>query len=166
MDTKEKTKINMAPPWIQYLNKLKALFEKDPNVKLDFDDERQELKIFVTGTDKAIALGELLPETKEFGGYTLYITVIPANLGTAKSDLILRALEGNKAFNYSRTVQGPMSNPMTFVVFQKKVVQYYIDDLGDLYGLRSTLYEDLANEVFEDHEGVFFCTDIEAEISG
>lgn len=156
-------KIEMASPWVQYVNALTAMFDQDPNIKIIYNEDVNEVKLLVTGTDKANALEALLPRKKEFGNVTLHITVVPANLKATKSVLIQQALEGNPAFAYSETYQGPMSNPMTFVVFNKEVVQYYNDNLGDIHGLRSTLYETLANEIFEDHEGVFFCTDVDED---
>jgi hypothetical protein len=49
------------------------------------------------------------------------------------------------------------------VVFVPEVVQYYTDNLGDINGFRTTLYQELAKELFGDSElsrGVYFCTDI------
>ena len=151
----------MSTPWVQYVNVLKALFEKDPDIKFIYDNDKLSLKIIVVGTDKADALDALLPHEKAFGNVVLNITVVPANIEKTRSTLILQALKGNPVFDYSETIQGPMSNPMTYVVFKKEVVQYYNDNLGDIHGIRSTLYQDLANEIFEDHEGVFFCTNVD-----
>lgn len=52
-------------------------------------------------------------------------------------------------------------NSFTYVVFEKEVVQYWNDNLADYNGLTSTLYQDLAKEIFEDAnlDGVYFCTD-------
>lgn len=151
--------VKMSSPWIQYKNLITAMFGEDPDIKINYDDDRKELKLLVTGTDKANALDALLPKQKEFGNVTMTVTVVPANLETTKATLIQQALDGNPVFKYSETIQGPMSNPMTFIVFKKEVVQYFNDNLGDIHGLRSSLYEQLAEEIFDDHEGVLFCTD-------
>ena len=50
---------------------------------------------------------------------------------------------------------------MTYVVFKKEVVQYFNDSLGDIHGVCSTLMQDIAKDIFEDTEGVYFCTDTE-----
>ena len=34
------------------------------------------------------------------------------------------------------------------------------DDLSDAHGICSTLYQDLAKEVFGESEGIFFCTEV------
>jgi len=36
--------------------------------------------------------------------------------------------------------------------------------LNDIYGNTSTLYQDIAAEVFEDQPGIFYCTDIEGKV--
>ena len=43
-------------------------------------------------------------------------------------------------------------------VFAKEVVQYWNDSLSDPYGKVSTLYQDIAKDIFEDTDGVMFCT--------
>ena len=55
-------------------------------------------------------------------------------------------------------------NPITYVVFVNEVVQYFNDDLGDVYGQCSTLYQEIAKDVFGETEGVFFCTDVEEPV--
>lgn len=44
------------------------------------------------------------------------------------------------------------------MLFKKEVVQYFTDNLGDYNGYRSTLYENIARDIFGDIVGVFFCT--------
>ena len=50
-------------------------------------------------------------------------------------------------------------NDFNFVVFVPEVVQFYNDDLGDINGLCSTLYQDLAKDLFGEEAGIYFCTD-------
>ena len=52
-----------------------------------------------------------------------------------------------------------MTNPLTYVVLKKEVVQFFNDNLNDIHGLETTLYQTIAKDVF-DGTGVFFCTDI------
>ena len=88
------------------------------------------------------------------------IVIIPSNDNVTKSDLIKAALAGNPIVSYVEHIE-VLSNPIDYIVFEKEVVQYFNDNLGDIHGVESTLYEDLAREVFEEHDGVFFCTDID-----
>lgn len=151
----------LSPPWVKFYRELEALFEGDPGVRLSFDEDTYEIKIYVEGAIKAEALTTLLPVEKTFGNVTVKVTVIPANL--TKDDklaLYKAAFEGNPAFSYATKISGIMVSDMNFVVFQNKVVQFFNDDLGDLNGLCSTLYQEIAKDVFEDQTGVFFCTEV------
>ena len=59
---------------------------------------------------------------------------------------------------YSVTIEGIMTNPITYVIFKKEVVQYYNDSLADAHGMCSTLYQDIASRILDAGEGIFFCT--------
>lgn len=155
--------IMLSAPWVNYYHELEAFFKEDPAIKVVYDHDNVEIKLYVDGPAKADALLQLLPNEIEFGTTVLKINVIPSNLKASRADLVKIALEGNKAFSFAETVQGPMSNPMTFVVFKNKVVQYFTDDLSDYFGVRSTLYQDMAKELFSEDEGVYFCTDLDEE---
>jgi len=92
---------------------------------------------------------------------TVTVTVVPANKESAsKIQLFRTAFEGNEAFSYTATAEGIYTNPISYVVFENEVVQYWNDDLSDINGLCSTLYQDIAANVFENHEGIYFCTDL------
>ena len=97
MKNRNKSVLKMAPPWIQYVNKITALFGRDPEVLIDYDNDEVELKLRVTNPRKADALIQLLPPTREFGGVQLKITVIPANLKSTEASLFKDAFYGNPA---------------------------------------------------------------------
>ena len=155
--------IKMAPPWIQFANAIVALFEKDPDVKVTYDNDDVGIKLYVNGVAKADALTKLLPTEKVFGNVTLKISVIPANNADDPIKLFRDAFYGNEAVSdiWTAPMEVTQSNPFTYVIFQKEVVQYYNDNLGDAHGNRSTLYEEIAREIFENHPGIYFCTDVE-----
>lgn len=155
--------IKMAPPWIQFANAIVALFEKDPDVKVTYDNDNLGVKLYVNGTAKADALAKLLPTEKQFGNITLKIAVIPANAIESKEKLFRDAFFGNEAVTdiWTAPMDVTQTNPITYVIFEKEVVQYYNDNLGDAHGNRNTLYEEIAREIFDDHNGIFFCTDVE-----
>lgn len=158
------TKYTLSPPWIKYYHEIEAFFAEDPDVKVVYYPEEQEVCLYVEGQEKADALTNLLPSEKDFGNVVLHVMVIPANKNCNCKDLratvldIADAFEGNNAVEFCKAVQGIYSNPMYYIVFKKKVVQYFTDDLGDYYGVRSTLYQDIAEEIFEPVEGVYYCT--------
>ena len=163
-------RLRKSSPWIIFYRELQELFRYDDEVKVIYDDNPDEalyeVRLYVETTAKADALEKLLPMEKVFGNVTLSIKVIPANnLAHTNVPLYEAAFEGNEALSYIKTVGGGiLSNDITYVVFKNQVVQYFSDDLSDPHGLTSTLYQDIAERVFEQKEGIFFCTDIpEAE---
>ena len=142
---------------------MKALFEQDPEIHFDFNDEDDELIMRVDNPTKAAALDELLPGSVKFGDVTLYITVVPGNVTYTKADLFRIAFTGNPAFSFVESINDDetISFPANYCVFKNEVVQFPADDLSSYYGVKSTLYEDIAKEVFDGrHDGVYFCTDL------
>lgn len=151
-------KVNLVTPWAEYFNQLVAFFKEDDDVRVEYDNEAMVIKIYVDGDAKAEALSKLLPTSKKFGNVEVKINIIPANpLDTSRIGLFKKAFEGNKAVADIET--NISSNDFSFVIFEPEVVQYYNDDLSDINGLCSTLYQDLAKELFGETEGVYFCTD-------
>lgn len=156
-------KLNLSSPWIIYYKEINVFFEKDPDVKVLYDDVKNEIELYVSDSDKASALRELLPVEKTFGEVKLKITVIPANgarFGFRASNfpIIYAALKNNSIVDKIETVSGLFDYDLHYVLFKKKVVQYFTDNLGDYNGYCSTLYENIAIDIFEDTTGVFFCT--------
>ena len=143
--------LKLSSPWVNYHNAVKALFGEDKDVKIKFDENNLDLKLFVSGKKKADAISKLLPTGKTFGNVTLKITVIPENLEAIEkpADVFEAAFEGNPVLSDTVTISGVYENPVTYIVFDKRVVQYWNDNLGDPHGNRSTLYETLAEEVFD-----------------
>lgn len=154
-------KLKMLSPWMVFYREVDAMFKKDPEVQVVYDEDEQVIKLFVNNTNKADALTQILPTEKEFGNVTVQIVVIPANnlLQSSDDDLYRRALYGNEAvWSVETTADIPGFPCLTYVIFNKEVVQYFTDNLGDYYGITSTLYQNIAKDIFIETEGVFFCT--------
>ena len=136
-----------------------------------FDNQNATIRLYVEDQTKADALTILLPTTKTFGNVTVNVTVIPANKSTPQNtveldpknykQLFFYALQGNKAVSMVHEACGTFSIGFTYIVFVKEVVQFFNDDIGDVHGLCHTLYQDIAKEIFEEHPGIFFCTDVD-----
>ena len=149
----------LSSPWVIFYNEINELFKRDPEIRVEYDNDIPEIKLFVNNLEKADALQQLLPTTKEFGGAVLKLTVVPANVSTvSKLDLFEKAFKGNPAFSYTKSVGG-FSRPVgNFVVFDSEVVQYFNDDLTDINGNCTTLYQEIAKDVFGEIPGLYFCT--------
>ena len=163
-------RLNLSPPWDIYYRQISAMFAEDPEVLVVYDDVEMEIKLYVDNPYKADALGRLLPEEKSFGNVKIYITIVPSNKVTlpesnkANASDIAKALEGNGAVYDIREVDEFTGYKITFVIFTKKVIQYFTDNIGDWHGLCSTLYQDLAKDVFGSIDGVYYCTDNGVEL--
>lgn len=155
--------IKKSAPWVTYYREVDELFKKDKEVFVVLDEENVELKIYVNNQSKASAIQYLLPTEKEFGNVILKIEVIPANGMKMRNvdeasilDIACEAFRDNDAVY---TVTGVRSMfDLIYVIFRKEVVQYFDDNLGDINGNCSTLYEVIARDVFRD-VGVKYCTD-------
>ena len=157
----------LSAPWTIFYRQIQAMFKKDDQVHVIYDEATPEIKVYVEDSVKADALMQLLIPEKTFGNVTVKVSVIPANGITGPrrntnleiDDLFMEAFNGNPALSFVQMLPCVFSNNMYYVVFQNTVVQFYTDDLGDYYGQCSTLYQEIAKEIFIDREGVFYCTD-------
>lgn len=159
-------KLKLSSPWVNYFHEIEALFGQDPDINIVYDEETPEINLYVENADKADALTKLLPAEKVFGRVVLKLTVIPANnVNSSDSSLFQKAFEGNPVFSYIKNIEGDFFKfPASYVVFKNKVVQYFNDDLSDVNGFRSTLYQEIAKDVFGNTNGIYFCTDTEDNI--
>lgn len=157
--------LNLSSPWMIFYREVRALFDGDPEVHVVFDEENYHIKLYVDKGDKAEALSLLMPDHREFGNVTVKLSIIPANNADglfgdfSTEELYNIAFYGNDAYSFSKTIAGIFANDLTYVVFKKRVVQYYNDSLSDIYGQCSTLYQDIAKDVIVESSGVYFCTD-------
>lgn len=153
-------KIELNTPWATFYNEIKAMFGQDTAIRIEYDVDKNEIKMRVTGQEKAEALTKILPPEKKFGNVTVKVTVIPANkLGAPRADVFQKAFEGNPVLSYVKTVP-VFGAEFDYVVFKNEVVQFYNDDISDINGNESTLYENIAMDIFGDIGGVLFCTDL------
>ena len=150
----------ISPPWVEYWGKLLTLFGDDPDISMDFEEEKKEIKMYVNGADKADALTRLLEPEIDFGGVKLLITVIPSNEEVSDAMLIEHALKGNP--HVTQFIHGDPSKPFSFnyVMFRKEVAQFNNDNMGDPYGNTSCLYADLARELLGSDKDVMYSTDV------
>ena len=152
--------LKLSSPWIEYYRKINALFGEDPNVLVQYDEEENEIILRVTGQEKADAIAEILPAEKSFGNVVVKITVVPANKAETKLEVFKKAFEGNPVFSYALSVDtGMTSNTFNYFVFKHRICSFFNDNLGDINGNYNALYEDVAKNVFEDADGILFCTD-------
>ena len=153
-------KTGISSPWITYVNQVKCLFADDTDVLVEYNDDKKNLVLKVFDSHRADALTQLLPTEKSFGDVTLHISVVPANKETLSfAELVEKAMDGNPHF--SQFIKVPMQdgNSFNYLMFEPEVAQYWNDNLADPNGNVSTVYADLAQDVFGVVPGTFFATD-------
>lgn len=155
--------IKKSAPWVTYYREVNELFKKDKDVFVVFDEENVELKIYVKDQIKASAIQYLMPTEKEFGNVVLKIDVIPANgkelREVSTSNIVTIACDAfrdNDAVYMVTDVRAVFD--LVYVIFRKEVVQFFDDNIGDINGNCSMLYEVIARDVFKDI-GIKYCTD-------
>ena len=165
-------RLKISPPWVTYINKLEALFDGDPLIAFNVNyngEDGPEVVLSTNDGDKAAALAQILPEGKYFGNIYLYIGIDRPHMSnrafTSKKELFEVAFKGNPAFAYAvcPAEDGYQWMSVTYVVFKNCVVQFFNDNLNDCHGIVSTLYQEIADEIFGDAgvSGVYYNTDIE-----
>ena len=168
----ENVRLGLMPPWTEYINKLQALFDGDPEIAFnnDYDSSSPSVVIATYNPDKAAALMQLLPEEKVFGNNTLKIGIdcdkISNRAFANPKELFETVFYKNPALAYVVNTDGYWFIPLTYVVFANRVVQFYNDNLNDPHGVVSTLYQEIAKEVFADARfnfSVAYCTALEDE---
>ena len=151
--------IKLSSPWCIYARKVETLFDGDREVKVEFNEEDKELKLFVDNGRKADAIAKLLPDEKTFGNVTIKISVVPANNEEDISTVIKNAFNGNYNFSRLEETVNPFGDKIRYALFTPCVAQYYSDDISEYQGMTTTIYADLAKEIFSEQAmDVYFTT--------
>lgn len=158
-------RLKLSSPWVTYYHELSAFFKEDKEIHVLYDEDENLIQLFVDSDTKAQALAKILPTEKVFGNVTLRIDVVPPNgcRTTAIADdasVYKYAFMGNPALEDIKLVRGVFAHDIVYILFAKTVVQYWNDNLADYNGVCSTLYQDIARDIFVENEGVYFCTEV------
>ena len=152
----------LSPPWEEFYNEMETLFAGDPGVRVvkEYDEDSKKIKVYCDDKEQEKALIALLPNKKTFGNITVEITVVPSNEEEETyADLFRTAFKNNKAFAFAYATTGAFAFPATYIAYAPEVVQYFSDSMDDVNGYTSTLYENIARDIFE-IPGVYHCTDL------
>ena len=164
----EKLNLNLSAPWVIYQHKVKALFERDPDITVgdiyepDGGEVAYAFDIEVRNHEKFLALDKLLPSVKEFGNVAVGIVIFDEENsltgGNNDIELYRTLFQGNpivkdiiEACDHAGTRHG-------FVCFQPEVIRFFADDTSSYDGCMSVLGQDIAREIFCGSAGLHFCT--------
>lgn len=154
--------MKIQSPWVSFSKEMRLLFGNDPDIKVVYLEDDNEVRLYVENPIKADALTKLLPEEKIFGNVSMKITVVPENADEqSTASLIRAAFNGNPVVEEVKTKTDFTGTDVTFVMFKPEVAQYNNDNISHPYGITSTLYQEITKELFAGKElgGVFFTTD-------
>ena len=165
----EENQVKLSPPWYTYFNFLKYSIGKDRNVKVldmkEISDVNYLIPVEVKDKDKARALATILVLHKNFGNIDVHTEVLhrgqvvkPHETPRNECGLIKifeEALATNYYFEYVRFAK-IFTAKIIFPVFKKEVIQFFNDDLSDLYnnfnGVAAAVFEEVLkspiNEIF------------------
>ena len=155
-------KVKLSPPWDEYARKLTVLFQQDEEIHLEYKEHENKITIWVDNTDKYEALVNLLPDHVDFGGHVLDIEIVPADISDEQKDnryYLKKLFRGNGAVSEIRDAEIGAA-AVTYIEFEKEVVQFWNDNLADLHGVKSTLMEDIARDIMPETTNVFYGTDV------
>ena len=159
---KEYEPLKLAPPWFIFYEEILAMFKEDLEVTvtdMEIDGDVYTFKLLVDSLDKAEALSAILPEKKVYGNITVNLIIVPPNhKELSQADIFKKAFKNNPVVDDVIRAGIPGGDMLTYVAFKKEVVQFYADNLRDPNGLKSTLYQDIAKDVFGEKTNVCYCT--------
>lgn len=163
----EMSYVKMRSPWVLHQRKLCEMFRRDMGVDVDFDEKAKKYTLRVATAKKADALSRLIAPEVSFGHVECKVCIVPANSAgdilpsdAPMIDVLNAAFDGNDCVCEIRPVSRGLFRDLCYVVFENRVVQYEADNLADINGNISTLYEDIARDIFTEANGALFCTSV------
>jgi len=142
----EEGSVKLSPPWYTFFNYLKHSIGKDQCVDVLDMEEISEgdflIPVEVRDRGKAIALATILVPCKNFGNINVRIKVLYCGRAvkpychphdvSVLIKIFEEALETNYYFEYVES--GVLfGSTIVFPVFKREVIQFFNDDLSDLY---------------------------------
>ena len=162
---KKDKKVKLSPPWHEHMAMLKAFFAGDDRIAVGDCGDDKVAFIGVKDAELLSAMNEVLAKRVRFGNAALKIEVVPANgikekkvKAMSKADALKTVLKGNPAFCKFMKKKTPTGFAV-FALFEPFVLQWYADNIGSPWKLRTAVYEQAALRVFRNGLGVSFATE-------
>lgn len=169
--------VSLSPPWYTFANEVKYTYGMSRCVQVNnLVEVDGEYHLTINAYDDCIAeaLRQVLPLTKDFGNIDVDITIFNSKgevvpvinqvyTRETLAELYCRALTCNPFFR--GVVLKPDVLPSTvgdvIVIIDKKVIQFYDDDISDL----CANFNEVAAKVFKDVSNILFETDLTVNFS-
>ena len=157
----ENNTVALSAPWYTFAKTVKYIFEKDPDITVNFSDEingNLTITVETSSPKKLISIKKIVGSKRNFGNInvvikyaltTNVITLEDYQLAFADTGLIDQIIEG----------QDPMGTD--FVVVNREFVQFYNDNIFDYHGnITMTLEEAILSIINMDEQAadIAICT--------
>lgn len=151
--------VSLSPPWWTLQREIQNTIGLDRGVtSVTLDDSKHPMILEIRTSDygQACALMSIMKLRHEFGGVLVDLKfssedsndppgiIGPKNI-QGMEDIIQMALDVNGWYRFTQIVDIPMHGETLFLVLGRGVVQFWNDDLSDLYGN----YNECAENVFQ-----------------
>lgn len=154
----EVEKVDASAPWIEHFHKIEHIFISDEDVSVVYNNDTTTVSVYVRGADKAAALGKYIRPEIDFGDVTLHVNVIPDNAEKSTADTLQDAFAGNEYFA-GVAEESVYGGTITYAVFEPEVIQFWSDNIGSVFGVKTLTAEKVARDVFH-MDDALICSDI------
>lgn len=160
VDAMEK-KTAISPPWYTLYNKFEEMFGDDPEITLDIDQKEDGVYIIFESRNSAKlnALDRMLKPSFNYGNVNVFLDFRVANDSAINTyDLAIDAFSGNPMFEdiIPRSFMPGLQPDQVCVILQKKIIQFFDNNLNDFYGNLNFLPTDVAKELFVENDALQF----------
>ena len=165
MATKKKASngVQLSPPWYILRNKIFYLLDPDEELMVSelIEDKKGSYIIKITSEngEKLEALKKVLKESFEFGNVTVKVEFEHVRDDEITIEDYETAFAGNANFVEAVETGKGLFQGLRYIVFAKEILQFFDDDLSDLYANFNGIVADVAKEVCKKYENVYFSTD-------
>ena len=154
-------KTMISPPWYTLYHKFEEMFGDDPEITLDIDQKEDGMHIIFESRNstKLDALEKMLKPSFNYGNVNVFLDFRVSNdSADSMYDLAIDAFSGNPMFEdiFPRSFMPGLQPDQVCVILQKKVIQFFNDNLDDFYGNLNLLPTDVAKEIFIENAALQF----------
>ena len=168
MVTKAKVKkpeVELSAPWETIQHEVNHLLGPDPEVHVtevvEGEGGNYSFDVCSKNGKKIAALEKVIKNVFKLGNITLTVNFVhERDEEDVTAQDFIDAFEGNSNFVTVEETSKGLFQDLVYVIFAKEVLQFFNDQLDDIYGNRNIIVADAANDVCnKSKEGqMYFCT--------
>ena len=152
MATKKKTAVNLEAPWYRFGKILGKLFEKDSEVSITADEEKDGIYNIYISSDNAAKLAcmkKLFGEERVMGNITVKLNYKDTSKNIINGEDFKVAFADTEMLVVVEEAMTPIGQEFTYPIMVKDIIQFYDDDITDIYGNANLTVRDAVLEVLD-----------------